>query len=347
MTWDDPDAPVLVARRKSLLHIRLNRPKALNSLTLEMVEILAAALDRAERDGAIGLVFIDGAGERGFCAGGDIRAVADSGRAHDGRAEAFWRTEYAVNARIAGFVKPYVAFMDGITMGGGVGLSAHGSHRIVTERTRLAMPETGIGFIPDVGGTWLLARAPGETGTYMGLTGNSVDAADAIFTGFADHFMPSTHKSQLLAGLLALPAGATGSDVEAVIAALAQPAGASKLSAEQPLIDQLMSNDDASAIIQMLKVNRSPFALETAETILSRSPTSVKVTLALLRRARLATSLEACLDAEYAAACQTLRGHDFYEGVRAAVIDKDRTPRWSPATLSDVDPAVIAAHIDI
>ncbi|CAH1679152.1 Enoyl-CoA hydratase [Hyphomicrobiales bacterium] len=347
VTWDEPDAPVLVARRESVLHIRLNRPKALNSLTLEMVEIVTAALDRAGRDDAVGLVVIDGAGERGFCAGGDIRAVSDSGRAGDGLAEAFWRAEYAVNARIAAFPKPYVAFMDGITMGGGVGLSAHGSHRIVTERTRLAMPETGIGFIPDVGGTWLLAHAPGETGTYMGLTGNSVDAADAIFTGFADYLVPSTSWSGLVTALLALPPSATGADVDRVIAEFRRPAGAPTLSAQQRLIDRLMIGDDASALIDELKSDGSAFALETAETILSRSPTSVKVTLALLRRARLASSLKVCLDWEYAAACQTLRGHDFYEGVRAAVIDKDRNPQWSPRTLSEVDAAAIAAHLRI
>ncbi|CAH1658109.1 enoyl-CoA hydratase/isomerase family protein [Chelatococcus asaccharovorans] len=345
LTWDGTDAPVLVARRGAVLHIRLNRPKALNSLTLEMIRIIAAALDVAEKDTAVGLVVIDGAGERGFCAGGDIRSVSESGRAGDGIAQAFWRAEYAVNARIAAFPKPYVAFMDGITMGGGVGLSAHGSHRIVTERTRLAMPETGIGFIPDVGGTWLLARAPGETGTYMGLTGNSVGAADAIFAGFADSVVPSAHWPALLAALLALPSSAAAGDVDAVIAAFSEPAGRSLLSEQQSLIDRAMRADDPSGIVDSLKADGSAFALETAETILSRSPTSVTVTLALLRLARQSPSLEACLAREYAAACQTLRGHDFYEGVRAAVIDKDRHPNWSPATLSEVNAAVVAAHL--
>ncbi|MFC7395898.1 enoyl-CoA hydratase/isomerase family protein [Chelatococcus sp. GCM10030263] len=339
------DEPVLVWRVGALARIRLNRPKALNSLTLPMVRIIAAALDAIEADPSLAAVLVDGAGERGFCAGGDIRAVHDSGRAGDGIAEAFWRVEYEVNDRIAAFGKPYVALMDGITMGGGVGLSAHSSNRVVTERTRLAMPETGIGFIPDVGGTWLLARAPGETGSYLGLSGQSIGAADAIFAGFADVLVPSEALGVLAEALEALPAGATAADVNAVIGRFAKPAGPAPLQANQAVIDRTFSFDEVPAILAALRADGSDFALEAAEIIGQRSPTSVVVTLALLRLARTAPSLRACLDREYVAACQTLRGHDFYEGVRAAVIDKDRQPRWQPATIAEVTPAIVEAHL--
>jgi enoyl-CoA hydratase len=339
------EEPVLVWRVGALARIRLSRPKALNSLTLPMVRTLHMALDAIEADPSLGAVLVDGAGERGFCAGGDIRAVHDSGRAGDGVAEEFWRVEYEVNDRIVAFGKPYIALMDGITMGGGVGLSAHGSHRVVTERTRLAMPETGIGFVPDVGGTWLLARAPGETGTYLGLSGQSVGAADAIFAGFADVCVPSEALGALGAALEELPPGATAADVRAIIGHFATPAGPASLQANQAVIDRTFSFGKVSAILAALRADGSEFALQAAEAIGQRSPTSVVVTLALLRLARTAPSLRACLDREYVAACQTLRGHDFYEGVRAAVIDKDRQPRWQPATIAEVTPEMVEAYV--
>jgi enoyl-CoA hydratase len=339
------DEPVLVWRVGALARIRLNRPKALNSLTLPMVRRIGAALDVIESEPSLAAVLVDGAGERGFCAGGDIRAVHDSGRAGDGVAEEFWRVEYEVNDRISRFSKPYIALMDGITMGGGVGLSAHGSHRVVTERTRLAMPETGIGFIPDVGGTWLLARAPGETGTYLGLSGQSIGAADAIFAGFADQCVPSEALCALGEALEELPAGASGTDVHPIIGRFARPAGPASLQVAQTAIDRAFAFDDVPAILAALRADGSDFAREAAEIIGQRSPTSVVVTLALLRLARRTGALRACLDREYVAACQTLRGHDFYEGVRAAVIDKDRQPRWRPATIAEVTPAMVAGHL--
>jgi len=341
----EADEPVLVWRAGALARIRLNRPKALNSLTLPMVRTLGSALDVIEGDPSLAAVLVDGAGERGFCAGGDIRAVHDSGRAGDGVAEEFWRVEYDVNDRIAHFSKPYIALMDGITMGGGVGLSAHGSHRIVTERTRLAMPETGIGFIPDVGGTWLLARAPGETGTYLGLTGLSIGPADALFAGFADRCVPSEALGALGLALEDIPEGATGEEVRAIIDRFATALDSAPLEGRRAAIDRLFAFDDVTAILAALRAEGSDFARETAGIIEQRSPTSVVVTLALLRRARTSETLRACLDREYVAACQTLCGHDFYEGVRAAVIDKDRQPRWKPATIAEVSPQAVAAHV--
>ena len=184
--------PDLIARREgSVGVIRLNRPKAINAMTLEMSLAIDAALDRFEADPAVALVLLEGAGERGLCAGGDIRGLYESSRAGGDLGKVFWRQEYIMNARIAKFPKPYVAFMDGLVMGGGVGLSAHGRHRVVTERTKLAMPEVGLGFFPDVGGTWLLSRSPGELGAYFGLTGQTMNGPDAIYARFADAVVPS------------------------------------------------------------------------------------------------------------------------------------------------------------
>ena len=184
--------PELIVRREGAAGvIRLNRPKAINAMTLEMSLGIDAALDRFEADPAVALVLLEGAGERGLCAGGDIRGLYESSRVGGDLGKVFWRQEYTMNARIARFPKPYVAFMDGLVMGGGVGLSAHGRHRIVTERTRLAMPEVGLGFFPDVGGTWLLSRSPGEIGTYFGLTGETMNGPDAIHARFADAVVPS------------------------------------------------------------------------------------------------------------------------------------------------------------
>ena len=186
--------PDLIARREGAAGvIRLNRPKAINAVTLEMFRDIDKALDAFEADPAVGLILLEGAGERGLCAGGDIRALYESSKAGGDLGKILWREEYILNARIAKFPKPYVAFMDGIVMGGGVGLSAHGSHRVVTERTKLAMPEVGLGFFPDVGGTWLLSRSPGEIGTYFGLTGQTMNGPDAVYAGFADAVVPSAN----------------------------------------------------------------------------------------------------------------------------------------------------------
>ncbi|HWL18231.1 MAG TPA: enoyl-CoA hydratase/isomerase family protein [Bradyrhizobium sp.] len=342
------ETPVLIEQAGSLGRIRLNRPKALNSLTLDMVRRIADALDQFEADPRIAAVLITGAGERGLCAGGDIRALYESGRAGTTLGETFWREEYVLNARIKNFPKPYIAIMDGITMGGGVGLSAHGSHRIVTDRTRLAMPETGIGFFPDVGGTWLLAHGPGEIGTYLGLTGEQIGAADAIYAGLADVCVPISALPGLVQALETLPAGAGGDRVTLILEPLALPAGPAPLQERRAEIDQAFAADEIETILASLARLDTEFAHKTRATLLSKSPTSLKLTVRLLRLARASTSLEDCLEREFAAGRRVFSGHDFYEGVRAAVIDKDRTPRWSPASLdavgdSDVDAYLIAA----
>jgi enoyl-CoA hydratase len=336
---------ILVRRDGALGHIRLNRPRALNSLTLGMVRAMAEALDAFARDDEVAVVLVDGAGERGLCAGGDIRAIYESGRRRDGEAERFLREEYALDARIAAYPKPYVAIMDGITMGGGVGVSAHGRHRVVTERTRLAMPETSIGFFPDVGATWLLSHAPGEVGTYLALTGATIGADDAIDAGLADRFVMSADLPALHEALASLDSSADAADVAETLASLSQPGGAASLQAHRAAIDRLMVSDDMEEIRRALEGDGSAFAAAASRALAAASPTALKLTLRLLRSGRSSGSLEECLVREYRAACRALRGHDFFEGIRAAVIDKDKRPLWSPARLEDVEEALVAEHL--
>ncbi|MEU3281948.1 enoyl-CoA hydratase/isomerase family protein [Streptomyces antibioticus] len=327
------EEPVLLHRAGRIGRIVLNRPRAINALNHEMVRRVDAALDAWERDPAVETVVITGAGERGLCAGGDIRAVHDDARDGDGgAAAAFWYDEYRLDARIARYPKPYVAVMDGIVMGGGVGISAHGSVRIVTERSRIAMPETGIGFVPDVGGTWLLSRAPGELGTHLGLTGAQIGPADALLCGLADHYVPSGAVPALLDDL-------AEHTVPDALARHEQPPPQGELAARRGWIDVCYAADAADSVEEILRrllAHGDPAAKEVAETLLTRSPTSLKVTLAALRRARRLDTLEQVLDQEYRVSVATLRTADLVEGIRAQVVDKDRRPRWSPATLAEV-----------
>ncbi len=328
----------------SLGVIRLNRPKALNALTLEMVRAMSAALDRFEADPSIGVILLEGGGERGLCAGGDIRSLYESIRAGGDLGKVFWREEYILNARIASLRKPYVSFMDGVVMGGGVGLSAHGAHRVVTEKTQMAMPETGIGFFPDVGGTWLLSRAPGQLGTYYGLTGQSMTGMDAVRLGLADVLIPQERLGELRQALVRLGAGANNGMVRGVLAHYALPRGPAPIDEHQKVIDAAMARDSAADVISAFERDPSEFSQNVAKTLRSKSPTSLKLTLRLLSEAKASTSLRQCLVREYGAALEIFISHDFPEGIRAAVIDKDRSPKWSPATLEDVTPAMIDAY---
>ncbi|MEV6025679.1 enoyl-CoA hydratase/isomerase family protein [Streptomyces sp. NPDC052036] len=324
------EEPVLFHTSGRAARITFNRPRALNALNHAMVRRIDEALTAWEHDPAVEAVVITGAGERGLCAGGDIRAVHDDARDGDGTASAaFWRDEYRLNARIARYPKSYVATMDGIVMGGGVGVSAHGSVRIVTERSRVAMPETGIGFVPDVGGTYLLALAPGELGTHLALTGAQIGAADALLCGLADHYVPSTSVPELLDDLAETP-------VREALVRHARPAPPGELAGQREWIDSCYAADSVEEILDRLLAHGGRTAKETAEILLSRSPTALKVTLAALRRARRLGRLEHVLDQEYRVSCAALRTHDLVEGVRAQIIDKDRNPRWSPATLAEV-----------
>ncbi|WNE94979.1 enoyl-CoA hydratase/isomerase family protein [Streptomyces luomodiensis] len=331
----DDDA-VLARTEGRAGYLTLNRPRALNALTHPMVTRIADYLAAWERDPAVRTVVIDGAGERGLCAGGDIRMIHQDVTSGGGAASrAFWRDEYVLNARIARYPKPYVALMDGIVMGGGVGVSAHGSVRIVTERSRVAMPETTIGFVPDVGGTHLLSRAPGELGTHLALTGASVGAADALRCGLADHVVPSSLLPALARDLAAEP-------VADVLPRYAVEAPTGTLDGHREWIDHCYAADTVEEIVDRLMAVGEPAAKETAETLLAKSPTALKVTLEAVRRARALGSLERVLAQEYRVSCAALSGPDFVEGIRAQVIDKDRSPRWSPADLAEVTDAEVA-----
>ncbi|MER7762079.1 enoyl-CoA hydratase/isomerase family protein [Streptomyces sp. NPDC097619] len=329
---------VLLRRSGAVGRITLDRPGALNALTHDMVRRIDAALDAWEPDPAVTAVVLDGAGDRGLCAGGDIRAIRESALGDRAEAAGFWRDEYRLNARIARFPKPWVALMDGIVMGGGVGLSAHGSVRVVTERSRVAMPEVGIGFVPDVGGTRLLSRAPGELGTHLALTATAMGGADALLCGFADHHVPAALLPELTAAL------GGGADPAAALAGRETPAGPSVLADAREWIDSCYAADSVEEIVERLRSHGEPEPKEAAERILGHSPTAVKVTLAALRRARALDTLEQCLEQEWRVSTAALAGPDLPEGVRAQVVDKDRRPRWSPASLAEVTEAAVEAH---
>jgi enoyl-CoA hydratase len=337
--------PDLIARREgSAGIIRLNRPKAINAVTLEMFRDIDKALDQFETDPAVAVIVLEGAGERGLCAGGDIRALWESSKVQGDLGAILWREEYILNARIKTFPKPYVAFMDGIVMGGGVGLSAHSSHRVVTERTKLAMPEVGLGFFPDVGGTFLLSRSPGEIGTYFGLTGTTMNGPDAIHARFADAVVPSQKLPALRELLTKVRPGTHSGEVRALIDGFATGETAGPVAAKQAEIDRLFGHDRMQDILAALKADNSELAQSALKTLNEKSPRGMVVTLKLLRLARKAHSLEECLVREYRAALEVFRSDDFREGVRAAVIDKDRNPRWSPPGIEDVTPEMVAPY---
>src|SRR5215213_3222232 len=335
----------LIARKEGSAGIlRLNRPKAINAVTLEMFHDIDKALDVFEADPAVVVILLEGAGERGLCAGGDIRALYDSSHVKGDLGKILWREEYILNARIAKFPKPYVSFMDGIVMGGGVGLSAHSSHRVVTERTKLAMPEVGLGFFPDVGGTWLLSRSPGEIGTYFGLTGQTMNGPDAIYARFADAVVPSNKLGALREKLVSLRQGVSSREVKAAIDGFATGETSGPVAATQPQIDRWFAYDRMEDIIAALQRDGSELAQATLKTLNEKSPRGMVVALKLLRLARASSSLEECLVREYRAALEVFASDDFREGVRAAVIDKDRNPKWSPPRIEDVTPGMTAPY---
>lgn len=334
---------VICSRRGSAGHILLNRPQALNALNLAMVRTIHAALDGWAEDPAVTRIVIEGAGGKAFCAGGDIRTLHDLGKA--GRideARAFWREEYELNVRIQAYPKPYVALVDGIVMGGGVGLSILGSHRVAGERWLFAMPEVGIGFFPDVGATWFLPRLPGATGRWIALTGTRLKQGDSLALGLATHAVPSAAFDAVRESLLA------GEEVGAVLARHATaPAPAPALSAaDRAVIDRAFSAGDALAILAALDREAdagSSFAADTAATIRSRSPNSVAIALEQIKRGGSLTFAQA-MRLEFRIASRIPQTPDFFEGVRAVVIDKDQKPRWAPATLADITPEDTARY---
>lgn len=309
-------------------HVTLDRPERINALNLAMIAEVQRSLDAWANDPAVELVLVDGTGTRGLCAGGDIREVYEGIHGGEITPGMFWSDEYRLNATIAHYPKPYIAFMNGVTMGGGVGISAHGSVRIVTERSQVAMPETAIGLCPDVGALYLLARAPGEFGTHAALTGARLDAAQAIHAGLADHLVPS----EALPGLaVALRAG---------VATLAQLPVTAHAAVEHQWIDECYVGDDVTAILARLEAHQHPDAQQAARTLRSVAPTALVVTLRAIRNAASMT-VDEVLDQDLRVCSRFLHFPDFAEGIRALIIDKDRSPRWRPDQLADVDLAGI------
>ena len=341
MQADVTDGDLIVHREGAAGVIRLNRPKTINALTLDMTRDIVAALDTFETDPGVSLILLEGAGDRGLCAGGDIRGLYESAKSGGDLGPVFWREEYILNARIPEFPKPYVAYMNGLVMGGGVGLSAHAAHRIVTETTKIAMPEVGLGFFPDVGGTWLLSRAPGETGTYFALTGQTMSGADAIYAGMADALIATSDWAALRDALTNAPLQATHADTRAIISRFAATDIQAPVAKHRELIDRVFAHNSMEEIIAALTQDGSPFSIETLKVLSDKSPTALKVSLKLLRRARGSKSLKECLIREYNSALAVFTSAEFVEGVRAAIIDKDRTPKWSPARLEEVTPSMV------
>jgi enoyl-CoA hydratase len=331
----DENEDVLVTVSNGIGCLTLNRPKAINSLTHHMVTEISTALTAWENDDAVTAVVVSGAGDRGLCAGGDVVAIYHSAKAGGADARQFWHDEYRLNAYIGRYPKPYVAVMNGITMGGGVGLSAHGSVRVVTETTKMAMPEVGIGFVPDVGGTMILSRAPGLLGLHAALTGAPFTGADAITMGFADHFVPHDSLDAFLKAI-------ESDGIESALTTHAQEPPPSELSAQREWIDQCYAHDTVADIVAALRGHEATAAHDAADLIASRSPIALSVAFEAVRRAASLPTLEDVLREEFRTSCASLRSHDLVEGIRAQLVDKDRSPKWSPSSLD----AVTAADVD-
>jgi enoyl-CoA hydratase len=338
------EAELLFERRGTLALVTLNRPRTLNALTFSMFRGLAARVAAWAVDPEVAAVVIVGVGERAFCAGGDVIEVYDSARGDRTLAAELFRVEYRLNRDLFRYPKPYIALIDGIVMGGGVGVSVHGSHRVVTERTLFAMPETAIGLFPDVGSSYVLPRLPGELGLYLGLTGARLVAADCLYAGIATHYVESARLPALVDALAAADwsgdARAVASDV---IAAFASAPGDPPLAARRAAIDRCFSGGSVEAILAALEAEGSAWAEATRAALETCSPTSLKVTLRQLR-AGAALDFEAAMTMEYRLSQACVAGHDFREGIRAAIVDKDRAPRWRPASLAEVSEAMVDAH---
>ena len=335
---------ILFERRGAAGVVTLNRPAALNAVTHTMVRAFAQKLDQWEADPAVTRIVVTAAGEKAFSAGGDIRALTDLGSAgKHAEALTFWHDEYRLNVRIKHYPKPYVSLIDGIVMGGGVGVSVHGSHRVAGDRYLFAMPEVGIGFFPDVGGTWFLPRLPGELGAYLALTGERLRADDGVAAGIATHRVPSKRIPDLLDSL----SGTV--PVDALLGAFSEPVGDTPVMARRAAIDRLFAAGTVEGILGDLDREAAAagadadFARKAAATIRVKSPTSLKLALAQMRIGKTLDFGE-CMRTEFRIVSRIIHGHDLYEGVRAVIVDKDNTPRWRPATLAEVADADIARH---
>jgi enoyl-CoA hydratase len=349
----DP-SEVLLGRTGGVATLTINRPQALNALTLANYRRIAPALAAWAADPAVHAVIVRGTGGRAFCAGGDVRAVYEAGRGISGDREltsVFFAEEYRLIRDIHRFPKPYIAIIDGITMGGGAGISVNGAYRIATERTLFAMPETAIGLFPDVGATRFLNRCPGRVGRYLGLSGARLKAADALYCGFATHYMAQDRVEALLAALAAIEwrAGGELGQVDAALGEFSSDPGSRPLAAFRPAIDRSFAGDTIEAILAALAAEVATggadagWAAETSAGLTTKSPTSLKVTLRQLIVGQ-DYDLERALALEYRLTQHFMASHDFYEGVRAALIDKDQSPRWQPASLAAIDDTMVDAY---
>ncbi len=331
-------APILARIEHGWGRLTLNRPKALHALNQEMCERMTAALVAWRDDPGVLAVMIDHTGERGFCAGGDIRQIAEGGRGDGAGARAFFLAEYRLNHLLFGYPKPIVAIMDGVTMGGGVGISAPAQYRIATERTVFAMPETGIGLFPDVGGGWFLPRLPGETGLWLGLTGARLRAADCLLLGVATDYVEAARIEALTAALLQAP-----HEIDTVLTEFESDAGSPPLAQVQDDIDRLFASDRIETILARLEADGSDWATGQLTTLKTKSPQALKVTLRQLRAGKARASFADEMEVEFRLAVRICRRPDFREGVRAVIIDKDNAPRWDPPSLAQVDDALLDA----
>ena len=325
------DKEVFFEVKGTLGLITLNRPKALNALTLSMVREIHPQLKKWENDSSVKNILIKAEGEKAFCAGGDIRALHDWGKNNDEEAIGFYREEYILNQYIKRYPKPYISLVNGIVMGGGVGLSVHGSHRIAGENYSFAMPETGIGLFPDVGGSFFLPRLSFEAGTYLALTGNRIKAADAIFLGTATNFIKSENFSNLINDL-----SKEENDPKEIINKYSVEPGESEFREISQFCNKIFKADTVEKIIENLTEENSDLSKKILSIIDQKSPTSLKVALKSLRLGK-NISFEECMQMEFRMVNKVMNDHDFYEGVRALIIDKDNNPSWKPGNISEVE----------
>ncbi|MGY8960596.1 MAG: enoyl-CoA hydratase/isomerase family protein [Alphaproteobacteria bacterium] len=319
----------------------LNRPAAMNALTLSMIETLHVKLQDWAQDESVAAVVIRGAGERAFCAGGDIRALYDAHFEGGDLTETFFRAEYRLNHLVYHYAKPYIALMDGVVMGGGVGVSVHGRYRVVGDNTLFAMPETGIGLFPDVGASFFLPRMPGALGLFLGLTGSRLRAADCLYVGIGDCYVPTDRQDALIDALRQNTGAAD--KVQDVLDRFSQPAEPPPLAERRDLIDQCFTAGSAQAIETALERTGGEAALKMLETLRRKSPIGLMVGHRQLR-AGAALEFDDCMVMEFRLSQRVMADHDFYEGVRALIIDKDNAPDWRPGALADITPAMVDAY---
>lgn len=337
------ESEVLFESRGKIALVTLNAPKSLNALSLNMIRIIQPKLEAWVGDDSVAAVVIQGTGEKAFCAGGDIRDMYNERGTDFGKV--YFGAEYTLNVGIHTFPKPYIALMDGITMGGGAGMSVHGSHRVLSERTTFAMPETGIGLFPDIGATWFLSCCPGQVGMYLGLTGYRMKAADTLYAGLGDFYVESDRHEDLIAALAEAAPSDQGA-ASAVIRTFASDPGPAPLAEHREEIDRCFAGDSVEAIVAALEAEGTEWADRQLKMLATKSPTALKLTFRQLRVGPGIESIADIMEMEYRMANRSYVGHDMFEGIRAVVVDKDGAPKWGPDTLAAVSDADIDEYFE-